>query len=218
MCRGYYTRTSSPDIGMIAGSRTADPFDSDDGTPGHSSYRGQGATASPSTTTARLLQHPPRPRRRALPLRTRLRRPGQEVWMVHEAPGSYGANGSSLHDARTGAILLGVSGKTPTSATASPTTSPHATAAKPPSSQSPIAANSAAPGPAVQAHLRRRRRPAHALPPLERQKHRAPHFFELEESGETLRVLRPALLVIPPPSPRIPASDSLFGPLRSGAL
>lgn len=38
-------------------------------------------------------------------------RPGQEVWMVHEDPGSYGANGADFRDAKTGAIIFGVSGE-----------------------------------------------------------------------------------------------------------
>ncbi|HEX8150141.1 MAG TPA: Ig-like domain-containing protein, partial [Pyrinomonadaceae bacterium] len=38
-------------------------------------------------------------------------RPGQEVYMVHEEPASYGANGSEFRDARTGALIFGVSGE-----------------------------------------------------------------------------------------------------------
>jgi autotransporter-associated beta strand protein len=38
-------------------------------------------------------------------------RPGLEVWMVHEDPGSYGANGGEFRDARTGALIFGVSGQ-----------------------------------------------------------------------------------------------------------
>jgi autotransporter-associated beta strand protein len=37
-------------------------------------------------------------------------RPGLEVWMVHESPGSYGANGSDFRDARTGAVIFGLGG------------------------------------------------------------------------------------------------------------
>ena len=37
-------------------------------------------------------------------------RPGQQVYMVHESPSSYGANGSGMHDAATGALLWGASG------------------------------------------------------------------------------------------------------------
>ncbi|HEX2852894.1 MAG TPA: autotransporter-associated beta strand repeat-containing protein, partial [Opitutaceae bacterium] len=37
-------------------------------------------------------------------------RPGLEVWMVHEDPGSYGPNGSEFRDARTGQLIFGVSG------------------------------------------------------------------------------------------------------------
>lgn len=38
-------------------------------------------------------------------------RPGQEVWMVHEDPGSYGPNGADFRDAKTGALIFGVSGE-----------------------------------------------------------------------------------------------------------
>src|SRR5215204_611818 len=38
-------------------------------------------------------------------------RPGQEVYMVHEEPASYGANGSEFRDAKTGALIFGVSGE-----------------------------------------------------------------------------------------------------------
>ena len=38
-------------------------------------------------------------------------RPGLEVWMVHEDPGSYGPNGSEFRDARTGALIFGVNGE-----------------------------------------------------------------------------------------------------------
>ena len=38
-------------------------------------------------------------------------RPGQEVYMVHEEPASYGANGSEFRDARTGELIFGVSGE-----------------------------------------------------------------------------------------------------------
>ena len=38
-------------------------------------------------------------------------RPGQEVYMVHEEPASYGPYGSELRDARTGEIIFGVSGE-----------------------------------------------------------------------------------------------------------
>ena len=38
-------------------------------------------------------------------------RPGLEVWMAHEDPGSYGPNGMEFRDARTGALIFGVSGQ-----------------------------------------------------------------------------------------------------------
>lgn len=37
-------------------------------------------------------------------------RSGQQIYMVHESPSSYGANGSGLHDAATGALIWGASG------------------------------------------------------------------------------------------------------------
>ncbi|HEX8144064.1 MAG TPA: Ig-like domain-containing protein, partial [Pyrinomonadaceae bacterium] len=38
-------------------------------------------------------------------------RPGQEVWMVHEEPASYGSTGLEFRDARTGALIFGLSGE-----------------------------------------------------------------------------------------------------------
>ncbi len=38
-------------------------------------------------------------------------RPGQEVWMIHEEPASYGANGLEFRDARTGSLIFGLSGE-----------------------------------------------------------------------------------------------------------
>jgi rhamnogalacturonan endolyase len=38
-------------------------------------------------------------------------RPGLEVYMVHESPGSYGSAGSEFRDARTGELIFGVSGQ-----------------------------------------------------------------------------------------------------------
>lgn len=37
-------------------------------------------------------------------------RNGQQVYMVHESPSTYGANGSGMHDAATGALIWGASG------------------------------------------------------------------------------------------------------------
>jgi len=37
-------------------------------------------------------------------------RDGQQIYMVHESPAAYGANGSSMHDAATGALIWGASG------------------------------------------------------------------------------------------------------------
>ncbi len=38
-------------------------------------------------------------------------RPGQEVWMVHEEPASYGPTGLEFRDARNGALIFGLSGE-----------------------------------------------------------------------------------------------------------
>jgi rhamnogalacturonan endolyase len=38
-------------------------------------------------------------------------RPGQEVWMVHESPSSYGSAGLEFRDAKTGALIFGVDGQ-----------------------------------------------------------------------------------------------------------
>ncbi|MDT5269876.1 MAG: hypothetical protein QOH49_2062 [Acidobacteriota bacterium] len=38
-------------------------------------------------------------------------RPGQEVWMVHEEPASYGNTGLEFRDAKTGALIWGLSGE-----------------------------------------------------------------------------------------------------------
>jgi rhamnogalacturonan endolyase len=38
-------------------------------------------------------------------------RPGQEVWMVHEEPANYGPTGLEFRDARTGALIFGLSGQ-----------------------------------------------------------------------------------------------------------
>jgi len=37
-------------------------------------------------------------------------RNGQQVYMIHETPSQYGANGSGMHDAATGALIWGASG------------------------------------------------------------------------------------------------------------
>ena len=38
-------------------------------------------------------------------------RPGQEVWMVHEEPASYGSTGLEFRDAKTGQVIFGLSGQ-----------------------------------------------------------------------------------------------------------
>jgi rhamnogalacturonan endolyase len=131
MCRGYYTRAVLVAWDWRDGRLTRRwTFDSDDGTPGNSTFRGQGAHsltigdvdadgrdeiiygAAAIDDNGKALYNTRLGHGDALHLSDMdPDRPGQEVWMVHEDPGSYGANGSSLHDARTGAILLGVSGQ-----------------------------------------------------------------------------------------------------------
>ncbi len=130
MCRGYYTRTVLVAWDWRDGRLTRRwTFDSDDGTPGNSSFRGQGAHcisigdvdgdgrdeiiygAAAIDDDGRALYNTRLGHGDALHLSDMdPDRPGQEVWMVHEDPGSYGAHGSSLHDAKTGAIIFGISG------------------------------------------------------------------------------------------------------------
>ena len=131
MCRGYYTRAVLVAWDWRDGRLTRRwTFDSDDGTPGNSTYRGQGAHclsigdvdgdgrdeiiygAAAIDDDGRALYNTRLGHGDALHLSDMdPDRPGQEVWMVHEDPGSYGSNGSSLHDAKTGAIIFGVSGE-----------------------------------------------------------------------------------------------------------
>lgn len=131
MCRGYYTRAVLVAWDWRDGRLTRRwTFDSDDGTPGHSTYRGQGSHsltigdvdgdgrdeiiygAAAIDDNGRPLYNTRLGHGDALHLSDMdPDRPGQEVWMVHEEPGSYGPTGSELRDARTGALLLGVSGQ-----------------------------------------------------------------------------------------------------------
>ena len=131
MCRGYYTRAVLVAWDWRDGQLTRRwTFDSDDGTPGHSTYRGQGSHsltigdvdgdgrdeiiygAAAIDDNGRPLYNTRLGHGDALHLSDMdPDRPGQEVWMVHEEPGSYGPTGSELRDARTGALLLGVNGQ-----------------------------------------------------------------------------------------------------------
>jgi fibronectin-binding autotransporter adhesin len=128
--RGYYTRTviSAWDWRDAALTKRW-TFDSDDGTPGNAAYRGQGAhslsigdldgdgrdevsygacaidddgtglwnSGLGHGDATHLSDMDPD-------------RPGLEFYMPHEDPGSYGPYGTSLLDARTGDVILGLSG------------------------------------------------------------------------------------------------------------
>jgi rhamnogalacturonan endolyase len=131
MCRGYYTRSVLAAWDWRDGRLTQRwVFDSDDGTPGNRQYRGQGA----HSLTAGDVDGDGRDEivygacaiddnGKGL-YSTRLghgdalhmtdmdpERPGLEVWMVHETPRAYGANGLEFRDARSGKLIWGKSGE-----------------------------------------------------------------------------------------------------------
>ena len=131
MCRGYYTRAVLVAWDWRNGQLTRRwTFDSDDGTPGNTNYRGEGAHSltvgdvdgdgrDEITYGACAIDD----NGRGL-YATRLghgdalhmsdmdpNRPGLEVFMVHECPSCYGANGVEFRDARTGALIWGKSGE-----------------------------------------------------------------------------------------------------------
>ena len=130
MCRGYYTRAVLAAWDWRGGQLTSRwVFDSDDGTPGNSAYRGQGAHsltvgdvdgdgkdeivygACAIDDNGKGLYSTGLGHGDALHLSDMdPTRPGQEVFMVHESPSSYGAAGGELRDARTGALLLAIDG------------------------------------------------------------------------------------------------------------
>lgn len=131
MCRGYYTRAVLAAWDWRNGQLTSRwVFDSDDGTPGNSDYRGQGAHsltigdvdgdgkdeiiygAAAIDDNGKGLYSTRLGHGDALHLSDLSPdRPGQEVWMVHEEPRSYGPNGLEFRDARTGALIFGVDGQ-----------------------------------------------------------------------------------------------------------
>ena len=131
MCRGYYTRAVLVAWDWRDGQLTRRwTFDSDDGTPGNSAYRGQGAHsltlgdvdadgrdeiiygAAAIDDNGKALYNTRLGHGDALHLSDmNPDRPGQEVWMIHEEPASYGPTGLELRDAKTGALLLGVDGQ-----------------------------------------------------------------------------------------------------------
>lgn len=131
MCRGYYTRAVLAAWDWRNGQLTQRwVFDSRDGTPGNTAYDGQGAHsitvgdvdgdgrddiiygAATIGSDGRGLYSTGLGHGDALHLSDMdPDRPGLEVWMVHEDPGSYGATGLEMHDAKTGAVLVGASGQ-----------------------------------------------------------------------------------------------------------
>ena len=131
MCRGYYTRAVLVAWDWRDGQLTRRwTFDSDDGTPGNTAFRGQGAHsltigdvdgdgkdeiiygAAAIDDDGKGLYSTRLGHGDALHLSDMdPDRPGQEVWMVHEEPASYGPTGLELRNAKTGALLLGVDGQ-----------------------------------------------------------------------------------------------------------
>ena len=130
-CRGYYTRAFITAWDWRNGQLTRRwTFDSNDGNPANLAYRGQGAhsltvgdvdgdgkdeitygacaidddgkglysTSLGHGDAEHLSDMNPS-------------RPGQEVWMVHESPSSYGSAGLEFRDAKTGALIFGVDGQ-----------------------------------------------------------------------------------------------------------
>ncbi len=128
--RGYYTRAVLVAWDWRNGQLTRRwTFDSDDGTPGNTAYRGQGAHsltvgdvdgdgrdeitygACAIDDNGRGLYSTGIGHGDALHLSDMdPDRPGQEVFMVHESPSSYGPTGVEFRDARTGNLIWGLSG------------------------------------------------------------------------------------------------------------
>ncbi len=131
MCRGYYTRATLVAYDWRDGHLTRRwMFDSDDGTPGNSAYRGQGAHsltvgdvdndgrdeiiygAAAIDDDGHALYSTRLGHGDALHMSDmNPEHPGQEIWMVHEDPASYGPTGLEQRDAKSGALLLGVDGQ-----------------------------------------------------------------------------------------------------------
>jgi autotransporter-associated beta strand protein len=131
MCRGYYTRAVLAAYDWRNGQLTQRwVFDTEDGTPGNTAYRGQGAHsltvgdvdgdgkdeivygAAAIDDNGKGLYSTGLGHGDALHLSDMAPdRPGLEVWMVHESPSSYGPTGLEFRDAGTGALIFGVSGE-----------------------------------------------------------------------------------------------------------
>jgi rhamnogalacturonan endolyase len=130
-CRGYYTRAFLVAWDWRNGQLTKRwVFDTNDGTPGNTAWRGQGAHSltigdvdgdgkDEITYGAAAIDDDGKGL-----YSTHLghgdaehlsdldpTRPGLEVWMVHEDPGSYGPSGLECRDAKTGALIFGVDGQ-----------------------------------------------------------------------------------------------------------
>jgi rhamnogalacturonan endolyase len=129
--RGYYTRAVLVAWDWRNGQLTRRwTFDSDDGTPGNTAYRGQGSHsltvgdvdgdgrdeitygACAIDDNGRGLYSTGIGHGDALHLSDMdPNRPGLEVFMVHESPAVYGPTGVEFRDARTGALIWGLSGE-----------------------------------------------------------------------------------------------------------
>ena len=129
--RGYYTRAVLVAWDWRNGQLTRRwTFDSDDGTPGNTAYRGQGSHsltvgdvdgdgrdeitygACAIDDNGRGLYSTGLGHGDALHLSDMdPNRPGLEVFMVHESPSVYGPTGVEFRDARTGSLIWGLSGE-----------------------------------------------------------------------------------------------------------
>jgi autotransporter-associated beta strand protein len=130
-CRGYYTRAFLVAWNWRDGKLTRRwVFDTNDGTPGNTAYRGQGAHsltigdvdgdgkdeivygAAAIDDNGKGLYSTRLGHGDALHLSDMdPDRSGLEVWMVHESPGSYGPAGLEFRDAANGDLIFGVDGQ-----------------------------------------------------------------------------------------------------------
>ena len=132
MCRGYYTRAVVVAWDWRNGALTRRwTFDSNSSTPGNSTYAGQGAHslsvgdvdadgrdeivygAATINDNGAGLYSTGYGHGDALHMSDMIpSRPGQEIFMVHESQSAHQGNGGTLIDARTGALIYGVTGGT----------------------------------------------------------------------------------------------------------